>query len=112
MAGRTYYSKILKKDPCIFCGRVTKMTVEHIHPRASGGSNHWANLGASCATCNGDKSDYSLLGFLLVQNLTRDERKRRGVMGISPHKATFSQDLTIHDMPDMWHSPIFEYYDN
>lgn len=43
---------------CPYCGRHTPeehRTIEHLIPRAHGGSNHWRNLMAACSSCNHSK---------------------------------------------------------
>lgn len=71
------YIKLLRRDPCVFCGKHYKYpqkhkkagaihnTIDHIHPVARGGGNHWMNYTSACPNCNTYKSDNSLLGYLL-----------------------------------------------
>lgn len=57
---------------CCYCGnrmtlklsRPRTATVEHIKPRAHGGSNRPFNLAAACYPCNQKKKDTSLIMFL------------------------------------------------
>ena len=57
---------------CYLCRRrlkMAEMTLDHVLPRAAGGTGHHANLRAACYPCNGAKGDWSytelLLGFRL-----------------------------------------------
>jgi 5-methylcytosine-specific restriction endonuclease McrA len=43
---------------CAYCGASdTPLNIDHIHPRASGGSNHVSNLALACIPCNQSKND-------------------------------------------------------
>jgi 5-methylcytosine-specific restriction endonuclease McrA len=45
---------------CAYCGvrgDARTMTVDHVIPRAWGGTSRWSNLVAACADCNGRKRD-------------------------------------------------------
>lgn len=59
-----YMEGPLADDPCSYCGNPAT-SVDHIDPIALGGSNHWSNLTAACASCNGGKCDTPLLFYLL-----------------------------------------------
>lgn len=51
---------IIRRDAhrCQYCGRTDMtLTVDHIVPRARGGSDAWENLVAACVTCNNRKGD-------------------------------------------------------
>ena len=60
------YLRIIRGDPCSYCGVVGKMQVDHVEPLVRGGSGEWSNLAAACGHCNATKSDRTLLRFLLV----------------------------------------------
>ncbi len=50
---------------CAYCGKPgLKLQVEHIHPRAKGGSNRISNLTLSCEACNLKKGTKDLKDFL------------------------------------------------
>ena len=66
--GETYYiSKnlrftVLQRDGfrCRYCGRAAPdvvLEVDHLHPRASGGTMRLENLGTACFDCNRGKRD-------------------------------------------------------
>lgn len=63
------YATILLKDPCSYCGqKFTEdyMSVDHIIPISTGGSNESNNLTAACRRCNSSKNNRSLLYFLCI----------------------------------------------
>jgi len=50
---------------CVYCGKTdTPLEVEHIKPRASGGSNRVSNLTIACTTCNQRKGSMPVEQFL------------------------------------------------
>ena len=50
---------------CAYCGKPgLKLQVEHIHPKAKGGSNRISNLTLSCETCNLKKGTQDIKDFL------------------------------------------------
>lgn len=59
------YVKILRKDPCVYCGEPSEH-IDHIVPFADGGPTDWSNLAPTCASCNLRKSRKSLLEFMLA----------------------------------------------
>lgn len=53
------------KRTCAYCGaRDVPLQVEHIHPRAHGGSNRISNLCLACEACNSAKGTLALAVFL------------------------------------------------
>lgn len=58
------YVKILRKDPCVYCGNPCEH-IDHIVPFAEQGPTDWTNLAPTCASCNLRKSRRSVLGFML-----------------------------------------------
>ncbi|MFF8026376.1 RNA-guided endonuclease IscB [Streptomyces sp. NPDC007896] len=50
---------------CVYCGKSgVPLQIEHIHPKASGGSDRVSNLTLSCAPCNQTKGSRSVEDFL------------------------------------------------
>ena len=48
------------RNTCMYCGVVfhpSKLTLDHIVPRAQGGKDSWSNLVACCQFCNRYKAD-------------------------------------------------------
>ncbi|NUN08562.1 MAG: HNH endonuclease [Ignavibacteriaceae bacterium] len=53
---------ILRRDnyKCTYCGRGDlPLTIDHVVPKARGGSDSWENLVAACTSCNNKKGDRS-----------------------------------------------------
>lgn len=51
---------ILRRDSfkCSYCGRGDlPLTIDHVIPRARGGSDSWENLVCACTICNNKKGD-------------------------------------------------------
>jgi 5-methylcytosine-specific restriction endonuclease McrA len=51
---------ILRRDnyKCAYCGRSDlPLTIDHILPKAKGGSDSWENLICACTLCNNKKGD-------------------------------------------------------
>lgn len=63
------WARIVRMDPCAFCGEVGVGTLDHIEPRSRsarglGGSHSWLNYAGACERCNGSKRDLPLLVFM------------------------------------------------
>lgn len=58
-------NRILRGDPCAYCGSRENITADHITPRAHGGPNAFNNLTAACYSCNNARRDTPLLHWLL-----------------------------------------------
>ena len=85
----------LKRDPCVYCGRVPKLrqlekpaglwfgsgTIEHITPRSQMSKEEmslssWENLAGACRKCNSSRGNRSLLNWLLVVYHTKKEPRK------------------------------------
>ena len=44
---------------CQYCGTSKDLTLDHVVPKAKGGSTTWNNLVTACKVCNSKKGDYS-----------------------------------------------------
>jgi diadenosine tetraphosphate (Ap4A) HIT family hydrolase len=69
--------EVLKRagNRCELCGasaRVTQIDVDHIVPRAKGGSNEESNLQALCRTCNAQKKDRDDTDFRKIHDSYAD----------------------------------------
>ena len=76
---------------CRICGRrhrrsghPREWTVDHIYPRAAGGTDDFANLAVTCRRCNGAKSDeytmfdvIDVFGNSLAEDMNGGEGDRR-----------------------------------
>lgn len=61
---------------CAYCGSDRAHTLDHIVPRAKGGSTKRGNLLACCPTCNLDKSDTDMLLWYRSQTFWTEEREK------------------------------------
>lgn len=63
------WRRILRADPCAYCGALTSETVDHIEPRFKRrrGTERWVNLIGACPRCNGQKAAKPLLLWLLAR---------------------------------------------
>lgn len=55
--------EILRRDNfiCQYCGSTgIHLTIDHVHPRHSGGEHSWENLVAACSACNHRKGSRTL----------------------------------------------------
>lgn len=72
LAGTEIRQYVLTRDGhrCVYCGKTgvgpgsVPMNLDHVHPKAKGGSDRPASLVASCVPCNQKKSDTLVEGFL------------------------------------------------
>jgi len=81
------------KYACAYCGARgdRTMTVDHIVPRARGGSSTWENLVACCSACNARKRD-------------RTPDEARMPLRIRPREPKFIPWIVVrrHTAPDEW----------
>lgn len=56
---------------CVYCGSDQKLTLDHIKPRSSGGSNEAENLVTACQSCNSKRRDMDIADF--VMSLSNNE---------------------------------------
>lgn len=62
------YLKLVKNDPCCYCGqRKDRMTMDHIVPIVAGGKHEVGNLIRACRNCNSRKHAKPLFVFLAKQ---------------------------------------------
>ncbi len=88
---------IRDNSSCQYCGVVlatADYTIDHIVPRARGGSSVWANLVLACAQCNKRKSDRIPQEAGLVL--------RQKPMEPSPFDPRFNFRLHIHALRPEW----------
>lgn len=84
---RHAWARLIRQDPCSYCGRPMAGTVDHIEPKnplkrckGLGGVHTWLNYTAACESCNNAKRDMSLLTFLrshrrrMIRLPTKEER--------------------------------------
>lgn len=73
--------RLLRLDPCAYCGTPGAGTVDHVEPRSRaarglGGAHSWLNVVGACARCNGAKAARPLVAFLLTRAQATDGRTR------------------------------------
>ncbi|OCR00616.1 HNH nuclease [Oscillatoriales cyanobacterium USR001] len=51
--------EVLRRDnhSCQYCGSTKRLTLDHVIPKAQGGSHTWENVVAACEKCNSAKGD-------------------------------------------------------
>lgn len=62
-------------NTCAYCGSDRAHTLDHIVPRAKGGTTKRGNLLACCPTCNLDKSDTNWLLWYRSQTFWDEQRE-------------------------------------
>lgn len=80
LAGYEVREYLLEKwgRKCAYCDKVgTPLQIEHIHPRAKGGSNRVTNLTLSCERCNIKKGTKSIDEFLKKDGSRLERIKRQ-----------------------------------
>lgn len=65
------YAAVLRCDPCAYCGGPSE-ALDHVVPRAGGGTDDWTNRAGACHDCNGRKQNTPLLIYMGWQR-ARDE---------------------------------------
>lgn len=70
---RMAWMRVVRADPCSFCGRAPAGTVDHIEPKSKtvrglGGAHTWLNFTAACANCNAGKKDGHMLLYLRARH--------------------------------------------
>lgn len=60
---REYVKEREKKDECIFCGRKTDLTLDHLFPRFLNGPDDEKNIVFVCKECNSSKGAKRLYEF-------------------------------------------------
>ena len=64
------------KYECAYCGEKlsnNEVDVDHVFPKARGGSNHVSNLTASCSHCNRQKGSMDDVEYGIYKDLWEDE---------------------------------------
>lgn len=63
---------------CRYCGRKTRLTIEHLTPNCRGGNGERRNLGLSCFRCNNEKGPLTEAEYLCLRGNQRALREYRG----------------------------------
>jgi hypothetical protein len=62
---------------CAYCNRDNPTTLDHVVPKAKGGTTARSNLVASCACCNLSKSDLLWFSWFRTQEFWTPEREQK-----------------------------------
>lgn len=98
---------VFKRDgySCVYCGCNNKavLTIDHVIPRAKGGTDTWDNLVSACKSCNQEKSDLDLDEYIEMKldqgvDLNYPDPKR-------PHYIMLLRSVT--HIPDEWKQYLF-----
>ncbi len=91
---------ILRRDchKCAYCGRGDlTLTIDHVTPKARGGSDTWENLVAACVKCNNKKGDR-----------TPDEAKMpMRIKPYAPNHIMFMKN-TVSRLDESWKTYLFQ----
>ncbi len=60
------WRRLIRTDPCFYCGAVKTRHVDHYVSLANGGTDHWWNLVRACAPCNLRKNSLNGDEFLAL----------------------------------------------
>ncbi|MBQ4411349.1 MAG: HNH endonuclease [Candidatus Methanomethylophilus sp.] len=60
--------KMLSGARCAYCGSTENLSVDHLLPRAAGGSDNADNLICCCRRCNSSKGDKDMLQWFSERN--------------------------------------------
>lgn len=82
------------KSLCQYCCKklfLSEITIDHVIPKARGGSSSFTNCVVSCLPCNTKKGDKSLeeVGMKLINK---------------PVHPSLSKDYQLYNIPNFWHS--------
>lgn len=69
------WAKVLRRDPCVYCGAYGRGTVEHVEPR--GPRSAVVNGVGACSACNGERGSAPLIYYLLWLATDRSEAFKR-----------------------------------
>lgn len=91
---------------CAYCGaKDIPFQVEHIHPRAKGGSNSITNLTLSCEKCNVKKGTKDIKDFLkkdpsrLAKILTQTQRPLADAAAVNTTRLALLKSLKFTNLP-------------
>lgn len=107
--------EIFKRDGfrCVYCGatpNTTVLHVDHVEPKAKGGSDDPSNLVTACQSCNGGKSDVRLCDKRLAPRMDAENVREHAeqIMGyLEAQRALLAaRDTMIDSLCERWGSAI------
>jgi 5-methylcytosine-specific restriction endonuclease McrA len=60
---------LLRGESCTYCGKMTKLTVDHFVPVSKGGNNDINNLIPCCPPCNSSKNAHNPIQWIMDNNI-------------------------------------------
>lgn len=63
------------KHKCAYCGSEHEITLDHIVPKAKGGTSHTTNIVACCRSCNASKAYEDWIIWYIQQPFFTEERR-------------------------------------
>jgi HNH endonuclease len=107
--------EIFKRDGfrCVYCGatpNTTVLHVDHVEPKAKGGTDDPSNLVTSCQPCNGGKSDVRLQDKRLHSGMSTEDAREHAeqIMGyLEAQRAILAaRDTMIDALRQRWEEAI------
>ena len=117
--GSKLYIEILRRDPCVYCGKVMQympkekrtsrnsMSIDHIIPRANleKGQNHWMNFAPACHRCNNGKNTLPMLLYLMMRQGLPNRMTPADILDYrKAHRDHFEHEFNL--LPDRWYDPL------
>lgn len=108
LAGYEVREYLLEKwgRKCMYCNESDKpLQVEHIHPRAKGGTNRVSNLGIACGDCNQAKGTLDIRDFLakkpekLAKALAQARRPLKDAAAVNATRWALANALKATGLP-------------
>ena len=120
MSSKRNRFEILKRDgfKCQYCGRgaeETRLEVDHIIPKSSGGKDELINLITSCFDCNRGKSDIPIDSLIARPDIAKinedinNQRKELKLYYSNQKKIRRKKQRTLNLILDIWYSEVSSY---
>jgi len=101
-ARKRFRKQILEEwGSCAYCGRSKPTTLDHVVPKAKGGTTTKSNLIAACGACNLEKSSQSWFEWFRAQEFWTQEREDRILRWVNQSDA---DPLPL--VPVYWTAPV------
>lgn len=89
---------------CCYCGRdlrhaePTMVTLDHLRPRYSGGSNEATNLVTACKTCNSARKEQPWYRYASGGAKERIQRQRRHALNVRLARSIINGDVDVSEV--------------